>query len=825
MNSASAATNSTTVALVVALAVPLLAALGIGGVHPASHALLAALALCALALLVAARFRARAPLRVTWLALPFAMGAAASALVLVPLPHWLRSALSPDGAERALRAAELVGPDAAALVRPVLAFEPPEAGLALLRGLCALAVLLVVTQAASRRAPRRLAYQLLTAAAAVVFLVAAGHAALGVAKVWGAFGEGAAPFHAPLVNANQLGKVFAFFSLLTLGRALSIRRGPETAWHVVVGVSCALAVVLTNSRGALLALLAGGVVLAVLVLSRRTEDALPNAPKVLGALAAALVMAAVALATVGSGLIVDLATIDPEGVEKSKLTIWPSAWELARAHAGLGTGPGAFGAVFPSSLDIGELRGSRVTYSHVENLVLQTLVDRGLPLGLALLAFAAWACWRVVRSGAAAVAPGASAAVAAILVGELVDFVTELPVGLTLLAVGLALIAARARERMPCLTLAPRRAVLATAALGAVCALALPVALFDWRHRVDAELAELTGPARLQALTRAVARHPSDGQYAYELAVAARHRRDPRQALHAAERALTLWPAHRGAHVETARALAALGRVDQAVLEYRVAWRCGWFDRELQDEILGRFPDWHRRRGAVPDQAEALSHLCGALVDAKHDDAQRCLDELAVLPDAVPHQRGAHIRFALERGDVEGAVVRAEAAMREAAPDGSAAAAAASALARRDGVAAALLRTATWPARLGDAQPLLSWRVSAAGEASDEAAVDAALAELRQRARTPGAIGDADRVLAAVLERRGQAAEAHRIVERLSSRAPTDVDLGIWQARLEQRLGMTAQALATARRLQRAWPDDARVRALLAGLEPGRATL
>ncbi|MBI1945871.1 MAG: O-antigen ligase family protein [Deltaproteobacteria bacterium] len=810
-----------TAALVAALLVPLAAALGIGGVHPASHALLAALAIAALALLVIARAKQGAPLRVSWLTLPFVVSTAAGALLLVPLPHGLRSALSPDGAERALRAAELVGPEAAALVRPTLAFEPPEAALALVRGLGALAVLLVVTQVAGRAGPRRLAYRLLTGVGAVVFVVAAGHAVLGVGKVWGTFGGGAAPFHAPLVNENQLGRVFAFFALLALGRGLSIRRGPETAWHGVVGALCALAVILTNSRGAVLALAVGGVALAVLLASRRTADALPNAGKVLGALAAVAVIGGVALSTVGSSLVADLAALDPEGLEKSKLTIWRSAWELAREHAGVGIGPGAFGAVFPSSLEIGELRGSRFSYSHVENLVLQTVIDRGVPLACLLFALVAWACWRVASSGAAAMSPGAAAAVVALMVGELFDFVTDLPVGLVVLAVGVALIAARGRERVPCLALPPRRALATVAALVVVCGLALPVALADWRHRVDERLASLTGSARTAELVRAMARHPSDGQYAYEMAVAARHRRDPRAALHAAERALSLWPAHRGAHVETARALAALGRVEQAVLEYRVAWRCGWFDQELQDEILGRFQDWARRRAAVPDQADALAHLCGALVDAKHLDAQRCLDELANLDDAVPHQRGAHIRFALEHGDVEGAVLRAEAAMREDAPDG-AAAAAASALATKDGVPAALARTESWPARLADAQPLLSWRVAAAGQMGDEGAVDAALAELRQRARTPAAIDDADRVVATVLERRGQAAEAHRIVERLAGRAPTDVELGVWQARLERTLGMSSQALVTARRLQRAWPDDARVRALLVELEPGR---
>ncbi|MCC7073427.1 MAG: O-antigen ligase family protein [Deltaproteobacteria bacterium] len=807
-------------ALAAALAVPLIAALGVGGIDPLSHTVLASIALGALALTVAARRRAGAPLRVTWLAAPFALALVGSAAMLTPLPHALRRMLAPESAERALRAAELVGPEAAHLVRPVLAFDPPGAGLALVRGLCALALVVVVAQTASRRAQRRRAYQLLTGAGAVLLVVAVGHAVLGVERAWGIVGEGAhALLHAPFVNPNHLGKVLAFFAVLAVGRALSIRRGPEIAWHGVVGGLCALGVVFTDSRGALLALLAGSAVLAVLLLARRTERSLPNAPRVLGMLAAALVVGAAFASTVGAELVSGLARFDPEGASKSKVVLWPAAWRLVREHWLVGVGPDAFGAVFPSTLAVGELKSSSFVYTHVENLVLQVLVDRGLPLGLLLVAMAAIAAWYVARSGAALLAPAASAAVATLLVGDVFDFLLDLPVGIALCAVGLGLVAARAKERLPALELHWRRAALACGGLALLCGLALPVALFDWRRHVDRALDELEGDAQRAQLVRAVARHPSDGQYPYEMAVAARHRRDPRGALRAAERALTLWPAHRTAHVEVARALAALGREEQALLEYRVAWRCGPFDEALQREILGRYPDYQRRRRAVPDVAASLAHLCSAV--SAPADVQRCLDDLAALPDATAAQRGAPIMFALTNGDVDGAVARAEAVMREASPDGAAAAAAAQALARKDGVAAALARTASWSARVDDAVALLSWRVGAAAEVGDEAAVDAALAELRSRARTPAALDAADRVLAGVHERRGDAAAAHRIVERLAGRAPTDVSLGVWQARLERTLGMHAQALATARRLQRAFPDDARVKALASELEGG----
>ena len=805
------------VALLVALLTPLVAALAWGGVHPESHLATTLLALAALGVCLWERGRRGAPLRLPWLAAPWALAAVASALALCPLPAWLRGLLDADGAERVLRAAALLPGAAATLVRPVLAWEPTEAALSLLRTLGALAVVVVVAQGAARSSPRRLAYRVLSIGALVLVAVAVADALRDPARTREALSNALSALNAPLFNPNQLGKVFAFFGLLCLGRALSIRVGAEVALHGAAGLSCAVCAVLTDSRGAIFALGVGGLVLLVLLGLRRARTSPDKIGPLLGAAGAAVVAGAVLASTLGARAMASLAHFDPEGADKNKMGLWPWAWELAQGAPGLGTAPGAFSAAFAGVLEPGQRYGSRNTFSHVENVVLQTLVDRGPWLGALLLALAAWGAWRVGRSGAAVAAPGATAAVVALLFGELLDFVTELPAGALLLAAGLGLVLARTRELCPSARLSPRRAALACAGLAVAAVLVAPVAQFDWRHRIDLELRELRGAERFEALQRAFARHPSNGQYAYELAVAARNRRDPRGALVAAERAQALWPALRGPHVEAARALAALGRTEQAIVEYRVAWRCGLADAGLLDEVVERFPGYAERRRAFPDEPEALAHLCGALQSRNEPaQAQRCLDELATHPDATPQQRGAPIRYALAQGDVDGAVRRADLAMHVATPDGAVAAEAARALATRDGAVAALAHTRDWPARLADPRPLLLWRTLAAQEAGELGAADEALAALRRASRTPLDVDAADRTEAAVLQARGRLAEAHRLVERLASRAPADVELGAWQARLERQLGLPSQAQATARRLLRAWPDDARVRALAA---------
>ncbi|MCC7108361.1 MAG: O-antigen ligase family protein, partial [Deltaproteobacteria bacterium] len=752
-----------------------------------------------------------------WLAAPWALAAAASALALCPLPAWLRGLLDADGAERVLRAAALLPSEAATLVRPVLAWEPTEAALSLLRTVGALAVVVVVAQGAARSSPRRLAYRVLSVGALVLVAVAAAGALRDPAQTREALSNAASALHGPLYNPNQLGKVFAFFALLCTGRALSIRLGGEVALHVVAGLLCALCAVLTDSRGAILALAMGAVVLGVLLALRRARVSTDRVGPLLGGAGALAVLGAALLTTLGAHAVASLAPLDPEGAAKSKVSLWPWAWELVQSAPPLGVAPGAFRVAFPSILEPGQPYGSRFSYSHVESVVLQTLLDRGPWLGTLLIALAAWCAWRIGRSGAAMAAPGATAAVATLLFGELLDFVTELPAGALLLGVGVGLVVARTRGVGPAAPLTPRRGALVCVGLVALTGLVAPVALRDWPHRVDLELRELRGTERLEALQRAFARHPSNGQYAYELAVAARNRRDPRGALVAAERAQALWPALRGPHVEAARALAALGRTEQAIVEYRVAWRCGLADAELLLEVVERFAGYAERRRAVPDEPAALAHLCGALQDRKEPaQAQRCLDELGALPGASPEQRGAPIRYALAQGDVAGAVSRADLAMRVATPDGAVAAEAARAIASRDGAVAALAHTRDWPARLADPRPLLLWRTLAAQEAGELGAADEALAALRRAAQTPGDVDVADRTEAAVLQVRGRLAEAHRLVERLAGRAPADVELGAWQARLEGQLGLPSQAQATARRLLRAWPDDARVRALAA---------
>jgi hypothetical protein len=143
-----------------------------------------------------------------------------------------------------------------------------------------------------------------------------------------------------------------------------------------------------------------------------------------------------------------------------------------------------------------------------------------------------------------------------------------------------------------------------------------------------------------------------------------------------------------------------------------------------------------------------------------------------------------------------------------------AAAAIALALERRDGAAAALARTSTWTFASGGA-PFYSWRVRAALTAKRDDIVDQTLGHLERSTTDTASFLAAQRIKADVYERRDDLDRALDVVTMLAARAPGDIDAWVWKARLEKKLGLTLQAQETMRRAQRAWPDDARVQALV----------
>ena len=282
---------------------------------------------------------------------------------------------------------------------------------------------------------------------------------------------------APIGYWNALGMLLVFGLLLGAGLAL---HGPMKV-RVLAGaalVPLAVAVYLTYSRGAILALLVGLLVLTST--ERRVASQLPRGRVLVGA--ALIAVAVVALAALvregGPSAAADRALqafrqeAPPasDNLDRRLLSVsghgradyWRVAIRMVERDPLLGEGAGGFERRW-----IQERTGPN-NARDAHNLYLETLAELG-PLGLALLLVAlAMPLIRLRQARHGALVPAATAAYAAFLVHAAVDWDWELPVlVLPALACGTILLA-EARTSPPVPVTAPLRALGVAAAVGAM---------------------------------------------------------------------------------------------------------------------------------------------------------------------------------------------------------------------------------------------------------------------------------------------------------------------------------------------------------------------
>jgi len=281
---------------------------------------------------------------------------------------------------------------------------------------------------------------------------------------------------APIGYWNALGLLLVFGLLLGAGLVLH----GDVRLRMLAGaalVPIAVALYLTYSRGAILALL---VALLVLVLTeRRVVAVIPRGRLLAGA--ALVVVGAIALAALvregGPSAAADRALQAfrqeaPSGELEGRLLsvsghgredYWRVAARMVERDPLLGEGAGGFERRWTQE------RSAANSARDAHNLYLETLAELG-PMGLALLLVALatpLAGLRRARESGALV-PAATAAYAAFLVHAAVDWDWEVPVlVLPALACG-AILLAEARTREPVPLSAPLRAIGVTTAAGAI---------------------------------------------------------------------------------------------------------------------------------------------------------------------------------------------------------------------------------------------------------------------------------------------------------------------------------------------------------------------
>ncbi len=829
------------VGVVTALLPVLFLPLVVGGVHPEAAAAFAVVELVALSLWWGARLARGHRLRVSFLALPFVVGAGLTLLQVIPLPQALLDVLQPETAStRRFIAAGL--PDTfAAGVRAVTSMDPAASAAALLRLVGAAALFVVVADAArdggrdggrgrsAQRSLHALIWRGVVVAAAVVMLTAIMHTVLNVPGPWGQFSRLGGIIFAPMVNPNHLSKVLAGFALLCLGRAFSVRGRREAVVSGIVGVVCGVGVGLTLSRGGILALILALMALAAVLLRAKRIDGVDGgagagtgeAPSrfalpalfvsaILVVVIGLVVLAVDPVARTNSTQLIDDAEDQP-----TKLAILPQAMKLLADNGRVGVGNNAFGAAFTTVAEPGARYTDELTFSHPENIVVATVVEHGVGGGALLLIIAAFVARHLVFALRSARAAAAVPAVVAFVIGDMVDFALETGAGIAVFAVALGLCAAAVPSTS--LTLrAPRAVVAAVVAIlvSAVVVVAVaPGAIADWQYRLDTAAAKAPLAQRTQALYALVRARPFDGHATTLLAVDARERHQPQEALAWANRTLSLWPSRGEAHLEAARALAATGHLEQAMIHYHLAAGSQRVGGKALAEAFSRSADVAVRERALPDTAEARMALCVVLLkERRFDDAAACADVLAARADASDEHKRLALRVALDGGDDDALRARIAAASRP--PDGEDAALLARAIARLDGDDAALSTSAPWLDGARSPKALLEYRLRLQEQKGDLVAARETLAALRPVSVSPAERDQVDRHEVVLHRRAGDFGAEVVVLQRLVAKHPREPGLLSQLGIAEHAAGRTGAALGTYRRLRELAPDHAATAAL-----------
>ena len=551
----------------------LVSALAVGSIHTATLCVVTAI----LAVTLTLAWWSSEPTRMrpaATLLLLAGMGLTAyTAIQCVPLPIAWLGVLAPRNADvwsRALAPLHERGPAWAPI-----SVDPSATQVEALKGIAYLLAFVTALRITRTKEGVRWVSNVILATGVTLAVAALLHPAFGAKALFGIYepGPGIEQRHlAPLMNPNNL----AGYLNVALCIALAGVFAPSERIFMIARAAVVVFLGATQlwiaSRGGVICMVLGAAIVAAVVgigRVRRRHSAI-SLSVVTGAVGAL----GIALVVLGSS---ERAAKEIFDTDTSKLRLFSSALRMIPAMPVFGCGRGSFESAFPAfrSDDAGY-----VTFSHPENVVVQWLVEWGVPFGLAGMATVGWALRPTAVLARSTTAAGAWAALLVLMIQNFADLGTEIP-GLMLSAVICAAIVVggtpghEARSRVELWAHAPRR--IAVGGLVAACvAVAMATATLgrtlhdDQRElhrmalRTDASVGELHSVAR-----SAMMRHPAEPYLPFAIAVhAARARNESVIPWVGAtfERASVYGPAH----LVLARAIASTSQ-SQARLEYRLA--------------------------------------------------------------------------------------------------------------------------------------------------------------------------------------------------------------------------------------------------------------
>jgi O-antigen ligase len=548
-----------------------------------------------------------------------------TAIQLVPLPESWLDALDPVGAGLRSDGAALVGSEP----WQAITLDAPGS----LRAVCYFVILLGVAALALRLSlTERGRYRVLAGVAAVcgaTALVTAIHEVLGATVLYGLYEpvQATPTVLGPLLNGNHLGCLMAAGAVLSLALAVHRnQRGWLRATWAVITAACVAVSLATLSRGAALALAAGGLVTIAALIGqrmrsdgrrRRRRERFLTTSLPIGIVAVCGLVIVVYMSAGGVGKQLGNTSIAELQAGNSKFGAWRSSLHLVEDSPWLGIGRGAFEPAFTRVHPASAL----ATASHVENEYLQAVVDWGIVGGIACAIGVCWLAIVVMRRWhAGTLAAGALGALAVIAVQSIVDFGVELAgVGVPAVAIAATLAYAPVREPGPGGVLRAR--LLRIAHIAALLAAAAAL-LSDATTSIDEDhqaLADRTQTVTLDELAAPLERHPLD-YYLYGLAADAMIRVTDPRAIRTLNHALELHPTHVGLHRMAARLLYYGSHDPQAAVEYAAAMRGMREPQLLLGEVLFALKDPELAARAIPTDLPQLDGIVRALIDHERTD-------------------------------------------------------------------------------------------------------------------------------------------------------------------------------------------------------------
>lgn len=494
-------------------------------------------------------------------AMVFALGW--TAVQLIPLPSFLVNLLVPESAD-AWRANAPLFERSPRSWFP-MSLDPGATRLEIAKGAAIVAMFLAARVFAASHQRRRV-LKGVAASAITMALVAFAHKLAGATQVFGVYEPVYAHSRllAPLMNENHLAGLMALGSPIAIGLAMDAETIERRVGWAVGGTLCALAGVLSFSRGGILALAVGmGVFIAVYAarLSQRNRSILRSrSVPILAIGALAVLLLAVGLQ--GSDLAREMShrhNVAP------KFAGAAAALPVIASHPIAGVGRGAFSAALVGA------HGTDKRFFHAENLPVQWASEWGLPLALVLLVILVWSIGRGFLLRRSHAHLGGLAGLVAIGAQQLADFSLEL---LGVAVLGAATLGAVA-DSVSARRAYPLRKLSAVIAILSICGAALALSLVGG----DVFTLEMQSRAALEAndderakelALKGLALHPSEPIFALTGAeVAVRNGDD--SAGRWINRAQDLAPVWSAPHLLAARWLFDLGRQDQALIEIREA--------------------------------------------------------------------------------------------------------------------------------------------------------------------------------------------------------------------------------------------------------------